>query len=255
MKTDGFSFSSSGFSRNAVALKSVVQSRIISPKKTKQIPDRLMAYKNAEALVNDITDPHGNYFAIIDGSFIFGDFIEALFVSKDIHAKQLTISTLSMNENNVDSLRNLIEGGYVDELNLVVSDYFYSHERSLLIPYIYRELDIDNKFQLAVAGSHMKVAFFETHNGNTISIHGSANLRSSNCIEQICISTDADTYEFLHETHKRIFAAFSTINKAVRNEKLWQVVAPKVDLGTEKNQALAKSQKPKNANRSVLATG
>lgn len=251
MKTDGFTFKPVGFKRSAVQLKSVAKSRVVAPPRTKQVPDRCMRYEDAVSLAKDISDLEGRYFAIINGSFIFGDFIEALFVENDLHAKTLTISTLSLNENNVDSLRNLIDGGYVDELNLIVSDYFYSHERSLLVPYIYEQLDIDDKFQLAVAGTHCKVAFFETHCGLKVALHGSANLRSSNNIEQFVYEHNETIYDFLKSTHDAIFATFSTINKPVRNSQLWQAVAQKGEAGQKRNPAKEKSQKQKSATQGV----
>lgn len=33
------------------------------------------------------------------------------------------------------------------------------------VPYIYQVLDIDNKFQLAISGTHCKTCIFETEGG------------------------------------------------------------------------------------------
>lgn len=111
-------------------------------------------YNNAEKLAANLKLGKGERAdAIIGGDFIFGDFIEAYITTHDIGCRKLTISTLSLNQNNVDSLRNLIDGGYVSELNLIVSVYFWSNERRVLIPYIYEKLDVADKFQLAVATS------------------------------------------------------------------------------------------------------
>ena len=91
----------------------------------------------------------------------------------------MTISTLSLSQDNIDSLANLLDWGYIDELNLIVSAYWFSHERWSLVPYCYERLDKEDKFQLAVAGIHTKTCQFETLGGKRIVIHGSANLRSS----------------------------------------------------------------------------
>jgi hypothetical protein len=200
-------------------------SRYFAPKKSKDINEKFLKYKNAELLANDINFNENNrYFVIIDGSFFFGDFIEAFIVKHNIHVKKMTISTLSMNKNNVDSLANLINGNYVDELNLLLSDYFYGHEKHDLIPYIYETLDIDNKFQLSFAGTHCKICIFETVNGRKFVFHGSANLRSSSNIEQIMLEESEGLYDFMDEIQNNILQEYKTINKSLRGNKLWQKV-------------------------------
>jgi hypothetical protein len=200
-------------------------SRYFAPKKSKEIHEKFLKYRNAELLANDINFNENNrYFVIIDGSFFFGDFIEAFIVKHNIHVKKMTISTLSMNKNNVDSLANLINGNYIDELNLLLSDYFYGHEKHDLIPYIYETLDIDNKFQLSFAGTHCKICIFETVNGRKFVFHGSANLRSSSNIEQIMLEESEGLYDFMDEIQNNILQEYKTINKSLRGNKLWQKV-------------------------------
>lgn len=200
-------------------------SRYFAPKKSKEIHEKFLKYRNAEQLANDINFNENNrFFVIIDGSFFFGDFIEAFIVRHNIHVKKMTISTLSMNKNNVDSLANLINGNYIDELNLILSDYFYSHEKHDLIPYIYETLDIDNKFQLSFAGTHCKICIFETVNKRKFVFHGSANLRSSSNIEQIMLEESEELYNFMDEIQSNILEEYKTINKSLRGNKLWQTV-------------------------------
>jgi hypothetical protein len=200
-----------------------IETRIIKPPKQRSKP---FAFKNAIKTADKIKiEPGMNYFSIIDGSFIFGDLIEALFVSKPLRAHRMDVSTLSMSQENVDSLGTLLIKGYVNYLNLIVSDYFFSHERKSLIPYIYQELDIDNRFQLAVAGSHCKIMAAKLTNGIHLVIHGSANLRSSGNIEQIMIQDSEEIYNFVIQTNDKIIEKYKTIDKSVRRAKLWQVVA------------------------------
>lgn len=200
-------------------------SRYIKPKKCRDIPDKLLKYKNAELLANEILiDQDSRHFVILDGTFIFGDFIEALCVVKNYHVKEMLISTLSLSVENVESLRNLIAGNYVESLSLVVSDYFFSHERNNLIKLLYQRLDIGDKFQLSSASTHCKICQFETFCGLKIVIHGSANLRSSSNIEQIVIEESKELYNFNYEIHKSISEKYKTINKSLRNKQLWQAV-------------------------------
>jgi hypothetical protein len=201
-------------------------SRYIKPKTFKYLDEKQLKYRNAEEMVNDMDFEGENkrYFAFIDGSFFFGDFIEAFIVKNNVHVKKMTISTLSMNQNNIDSLHNLLKGNFIDELNLIVSDYFYSHEKKQLIPYIYEKLDIDNKFQFSSAGTHCKLCCFETINGRKFVIHGSANLRSSANIEQIMFEENEDLYNFTDEIQSNIVEKYKTINKSVRYSNLWECV-------------------------------
>src|SRR5690606_27521145 len=94
-------------------------------------------------------------------------------------------------------LATLLLKGYIKELNLTVSDYFYAHERRQLIPYIQRELDIDNRFQMAVSGNHTKITAARLTNGIHLCIHGSANLRSSGNMEQSVIHDSKEIYDFV----------------------------------------------------------
>jgi hypothetical protein len=60
--------------------------------------------------------------------------------------------------------------------------------------------------------------------GKKITIHGSANLRTSANIEQIVVEHTPDLYDFCFETHSRIIEAHKTINKPVRRTALWAAV-------------------------------
>lgn len=220
-----FDFDVEDFSESEIDLEVEFETRYIKPPRTKQ-GNSFVKYDNAEKFADDIEINTGDrVFAIINGSFIFGDFIEAFIVSKRLRVKKMIISTLSMSENNIDSLTGLLKLGYVDELSLVISDYFFSHERRNLVEYIYEKLDIDNKFQLAVAGTHCKKCLIETHCGKKIVIHGSANLRSSGNIEQFVIEENEELYKFNELYQTAIIEKYSTIKKSIRRAKLWQVVA------------------------------
>lgn len=221
-----------------INFNSKLTSRYITPPACTEIEERYLKYRNAKKLANDIKIDKGiRHCVIIDGTFVFGDFIEALIVKNNYLIKRMIISTLSMNQNNVDSLYNLLNGGYVEKLDLIISDHFYSHEKGDLIPYIYNQLDIDNKFQLAAAGTHCKICMFETECGKFVVIHGSANLRSSSNIEQFVVEENKGIYDFYLQVQHSIIEKYKTINheiksiykrKSLRSKKLWQAVAMEV---------------------------
>lgn len=186
-------------------------------------------FDNAKKLAKKTDLREGNrYDVIVSGNFVFGDYIEALLVNYNIKCTELTITTLSLNQENADSLAMLMEKGYIDKLNLVISIYFYGHERNNLMPYIYEKLDIDNRFQLAVASIHTKTVQMHTLGGKKIVMHGSANLRSSGNIEQFTIEINEDLYDFYQDMSENILDKYKTINhskkKSIRDKELWETI-------------------------------
>lgn len=194
-------------------------SRYVCPAETPEQDESFIKYENAEELANKI-DFKKRTMVIVNGSFVLGDFIEAVVVKYNMHIKRMIVSTLSLNEGNVDSLKNLLEGGYVDRLDLIISDYFFKTEQdghgNSLVPYIYKQLDYKDKFQLCVSRSHTKITMFETHHGQKLVLHGSANYRSSANLENLMIENSHQLYDFLEkEIYNHIIEKYFTI---VKNE-------------------------------------
>ena len=202
------------------------ETRYIKPLKTKERQKHFLKYANAEKLATEIIlEKESCFHCIVNGSFIFGDFIEAFIVHNNAHVLKMTISTLSMDESNVDSLAELMEGGFVDDLDLIVSGFHYSHKRWTIVDYTYKHLDTDkNNFQLAVADCHTKICLMETDGGKKIVIHGSANLVSSGCLEQFTIEENEALYDFYFDYHQKIIELYKTIDKTVRGKKLWGAI-------------------------------
>lgn len=193
-----------------------LESRYLKPTIEEEVKEEFLQYSKAQKLADDISIESGSrHYVFVNGKFYFGDFLEALITGKDYQVKTLTISTLSMNENNIDSLANIMNGGYCDKLNLIVSHYFYSHERGNLIPYLYQELDKENRFQLVVCRSHCKIALIELYSGEKIVIHGSANLRSSGNVEQMMIEENKELYDFNYEYQRTMINRYKTIDYEV----------------------------------------
>ena len=235
----------------------VKSSRFIEPHDCQDIDDFRVKYSNAEKLAVDVgdIDDTKRIFAILDGKFIFGDFIEALIVKNNWLVDDLTISTLSMSQDNVDSLRNLLKGDFVQSLNIIVSHYYFANERQGLMPYLYDKLDIDNKFQLAVASVHTKIAMIRTSCGKTITIHGSANMRTSSNIEQVVIEGGRDLYDFSYAVHAAIIEKHKTINKPVRRSALWQAVLTAEEKNPASLNTTATKQQPSGETRKEHKAG
>lgn len=202
------------------------ETRYIKPKIV-PLHESQVHYEYAEDLARDIDlRENSRYDVIVSGNFVFGDFIEAFVERWNCRAEDLTISTLSLNQNNIDSLHTLQMFGYIGELNLIVSSYFYAMNRNTLIPYIYENLD-NGHFQLAVAGVHTKTMTMRTAGGKHIVMHGSANLRSSGSIEQFCIEENREVYDFYKAYCDKILDKYKTINREIRNSVLWSEIARK----------------------------
>ena len=194
-----------------------------------------VAFKNAKKFANEIlVEKDSRIYALIDGSFIFGDWIEA-FLVKNRKCAKITLSTLSLSQENIDSFINLINAGYISELNIIVSDYFFANEKHNLVQYMYKYLDIDDIFQLSVCRTHTKITLIEFEDYKYV-VSGSANLRSSDNLEQISIEENAELYDFNLKIHQEIAKEFKTINKSIKTKRLWQVVAKNTQTITEQEQ-------------------
>lgn len=209
--------------------------RILRPRLDRTALTQCVAYENAEAFARQIDlTPGARTFAWVSGSFIFGDVVEALITARGVAVKRLYIASLSFSQENVDSLKNVmfLMGADLDRVVLVLSGYQYSHEKYGLVPYMYEQLDDEtNRFDVAFGGWHCKIITLETVHGHTLTIHGSANLRSSSSIEQIMVECDdRELHDFNAQLMEKIVRRFGTINhsvpssqfRCVRGKEAWQ---------------------------------
>ena len=205
-----------------------LSTRYIKPAYHRPVAQACVKEERASDLAAKITMERGMRFhAVVSGNFIFSQFIAALLIDKGIKAKRIIISTLSMSQDCVEALKDICDLGFCDKLDLIISSYFYSHERRLLVPYIYEALDYDDApfdFQLAVAGTHCKTVLIETEGGAKLVIHGSANLRSSRSLEQFTLEENPELFDFHLEYSEAILDNYKTINKEIRANKLWSVI-------------------------------
>lgn len=202
-----------------------INMRIFNAPKTRR-PENFVKSKNAADMADRINlEKDCRIYAIIDGNFIFFDLVWEIIKKYGVKLEKLSISTLSLSDDNVNALSVLIEEGYIKKLDLIVSDYFYSHEKNNLVKYIYEQLDqTDDCFQFASASTHTKIITFVTEKGTKFVIHGSANLRSSSNLEQILIEQSDAVYDFFTEMHDNIIDTYKTIDKSVRRTKLWNAI-------------------------------
>lgn len=198
-----------------------VGSRYTKPKKQKVFRSNFIKFQNAQKLAEQIDLKHKeNLFCIVDGSFVFGDFILAFLHYHNIKAERIDVSTLSLSMHNIAGLEHFMKKGYIDNINFLIGYYFYSHERRGLVKEMQKALDVDDRFQMAVCRNHMKAVTILTDRGNKIVMHGSANLRSSDNLEQFSLTFDDDLYNFITDFNDKIIEEFKTVQKPLTNNNL-----------------------------------
>lgn len=196
-----------------------------------------VCYERALDLADALTiDGETETFAYVSGAFVMGDLIEALVERRKLSIRRLHIQMLSLNDENIDSLVNTCLMSRVERLDLILSGYWYATElkKGGLVSYLFQELDLEGlDLHVAIAEVHCKVVAIETWKGNTLTIHGSANLRSNSNVEQIMLSPDPGLFEFVTGVGDRIMDAYGVLLQEKRKYKsrrlmggaLWHAVS------------------------------
>ena len=145
------------------------------------------AFENAIELAKSIEMRAGfRCFCLLSGNFIFGDFLEAMTTLDKWRIDKLTIHTLTMSQDTIDSLENVIMMDGPSQLHIIMSDYWYAHEcgkANGLLWELYDKCDIGDGFRLGFCRTHAKICTIETQLGIKMAIHGSANMRSHGVME------------------------------------------------------------------------
>lgn len=197
------------------------ESRYIKPKKQKEFPSNYIKFPNAQKLAKKIDlKAKESLFCIVDGSFVFGDFILAFLHYHDIKAVRMDISTLSLSMHNIVGLETFMKKGYIENLNFLIGYYFYAHEKKGLMEALYETLDFEDRLQVAVSRNHMKCVTILTDRGHKIVIEGSANLRSSDNLEQFNLEFNNEKYDFITEFNSKLLEEYKTIQKPITNKQL-----------------------------------
>lgn len=181
------------------------------------------AFENAVELAKSIEMREGfRCFCLLSGNFIFGDFLEAMTTLDKWRIDKLTIHTLTMSQDTIDSLQNVLIMDEPSQLRIIMSDYWYAHEQGRangLLWELYDKLDIGDGFRLAFCRTHTKICTVQTKAGHKIVIHGSANMRSHGVMEQFTIENDPNLYDFIEGWHDQILDEYDIINKDVKRKK------------------------------------
>lgn len=174
------------------------------------------AFENAEHMAESL-DYSSDYFAFVPGNFVFGDFLEAVCYKKRLTPDAVYITTLGMSQDNIDSIVNLTDYLGCKKVNLIVSHYFAGVERHKLIPYMRQEF-AGKPVDVAVLQPHCKIALIFSSKGNVL-ISGSANLSSSNNVEQFVIMHDEKTIGYVKKRLDNVMRRF-TMYSGLENKSI-----------------------------------
>lgn len=168
-------------------------------------------------------DRNSHQYGFLTGKFIMGDIFEAMHDVYNYQFKHLIVSSLSLNENNIDSFKNLFLFGCIEKLTIIVSDFWYSHAKYKMYDYFQKEMK-EYDVELVIAKTHAKI-YLISNGIDTITITTSANLNSCNNIEQYELSFNKEKYEFNKKILLSIRDEFYKNNeKLIKHSKLWEII-------------------------------
>ena len=152
---------------------------------------RMVRPENAAGLFENLPPPGECTHAILRGDFVLGQALPAL-LQRTGYCFHLRISTLALSVANAETLSRLIPSP-VGKLTLLCSHYFRAVDKTSTFHAVTSLLsDIAT---LKVARCHAKIMLVPTELGSFV-FEGSANLRSSDTIEQLTIFNDPELLAF-----------------------------------------------------------
>lgn len=168
-----------------------------------------VSYENAVTLARAIEIKKGEtVYVNLTGKFIFGDFIGAFIQENNLDVKELTIVSLAGNLPIYGLLIALLDRGWVEKLNMVLSEYTIAMDKRYTpesIEFLKKaQKKYKGRFELHTGRVHAKLVLIETKHGGKVTMHGSANLRSSQSIEQMIIQENKQLYDFNYQFYKSL---------------------------------------------------
>jgi hypothetical protein len=137
--------------------------------------------------------PDDRTHVVLRGDFVLCDLIPAIIDARG-RCPHLHVATLGLSSANADQIVRLIGMGKLGAASLVVSHYFAKVDKLTTFRDVAARLE--GIATLRVTRNHCKVICLPTESGDSFVIEGSANLRSSDNIEQIVITNDPETLAF-----------------------------------------------------------
>lgn len=155
---------------------------------------KLIRPENARAIV-PLLPGHSDerLHCVLRGDFVLCELIPLIIAHRGA-CPHLRVATLGLSAANAEQLANLFTAGLIGELTIVASHYFQQVDKTTT----YRQICaiLAGKARLVITRSHAKVILLPTAGGDHYIIEGSANLRSSDNLEQMLILNDQETHDF-----------------------------------------------------------
>lgn len=149
----------------------------------------------AQILPHLPTDETERLHALLRGDFVLFDLIPAIIGALG-PVGHLRIATLGMSAANAAGLARLLASGRVERLTLVVSHYFQQVDKTTTYPEVCAAL-APHGVTPVVTRNHAKVILLPFRDRpDRLTLEGSANLRSSDNVEQLCVFNSAITHDF-----------------------------------------------------------
>lgn len=151
---------------------------------------RMIRPENAEALREHLPDHGETLHAVVRGDFVMCDLLPVLLDAAGT-CHECIIATLGMSLANAQQIASLHNSGRIGKLTVLVSHYFSQIDKIGTFLQV-KEILGD---ALIVARSHAKLFLIDGER-NCFCVEGSANLRSSGCIEQFTVANDRSLFYF-----------------------------------------------------------
>lgn len=150
---------------------------------------------SAQILAHLPADETERLHALLRGDFVLFELIPTIIAARG-RVDHLRIATLGMTAANAVGLANLLAAGLVHRLTLVVSHYFQQVDKTTLYAEVCAALAPHGVAPI-VSRNHAKVILLPfIDSPDRLTIEGSANLRSSDNVEQIVVFNSAATHDF-----------------------------------------------------------
>lgn len=151
---------------------------------------RFIRPENAKCLAPFLPEIGETTHAIVRGDFVLADIIPVIL--NDQPAETIAITTLGMSEKNAKMLSDLLLHKKIQNLQIIVSHYFASVDATSTFAKVCQILGANAP---TVTRNHAKVIIIKQP-PNFYTVAGSANLRSSDNIEQFAIWNDEEVANF-----------------------------------------------------------
>lgn len=152
--------------------------------------------KTAVEAIERLPGPAEAFHLAISGRFALFDVIPAALELAGAGSRidRLTVATLGFSKANVAGMAALLDEGRVRGLTLLCSHYFKGTSQEI---YEYAAAELPRRGQRFLSiRNHAKLLAMQFHDGRTVTVESSANLRSSKNIETMTLCGDPGLYRF-----------------------------------------------------------